>query len=154
MKIVFAFLLFYVPSLFCMNSTENRQCLADVSLNSADPVSRIGSARSLLSAGPAFTLFIVKPVDINLALDSLHAEALNGNSISAMAYEMYLDFISHLFPLHLENSAVCQRLISSGLCRVDDGGMRFAEYGVSDRLPILERAAIREIIKIKTNKKQ
>lgn len=116
-SLVFCAIFFSGSCIYSMNSTEGRQELAEIS-----------------SKTPSL-------VSVPVTLDLLEKESKEGIVSSALAREMYMDFMQGNFPRHIGNAEACRKLVSVGLARYTNSEMRFIEYFVSDELPTLTRAS-------------
>lgn len=116
-------------SIWSMNSTEGRQSLVD-----------------LYYCQPT-------PADITRNLQLLKEECQHGSLVAGMAYEMYTDYVKGSFPRHIGNEAACAKIVSAGLGYMRHGGIRFAEYFISDELPALTRASKMRVARENNEKK-
>lgn len=109
--LIFVLIFFSGSYISSMNSTENRQVLVEASIS-----------------------------NINLTLNDLKKLGESGDIASLMAYEMYLDLRKHEFPRHIGNVIARNKLVNSGLCRLEDSILVLLEYPISDELQMLKRS--------------
>lgn len=62
-------------------------------------------------------------------------QAKCGNSLSIMAYETYSDILANKKkPRHLYNSNVVQKLLSLGLCSLNNGKLQLQSFYMNDEV--------------------